>query len=69
MLSVLIAPLFTISTSMQLSLGYNAVSMQEFKKTDPVSRKTQSRLGESATSTTERSLRGGFMDKLKGSGS
>jgi hypothetical protein len=38
LLSFMIAPLFTISTSMQLSIPYNAVTINEFRKTETGSR-------------------------------
>ena len=39
------APLFTIQTSMQLSIAPNAVTIERFKKTNDMSRSFQARMG------------------------
>ena len=72
LLSFVTAPLFTIGTSLQFSIGKNAVTLQEFKKTDETSRKFQARMGHLSPKAPaeSKSVRFGFLDVLKkGSGS
>ena len=64
LLSFVTAPLFTLGTSLQLSISYNAVTLQEFKKTEMASRKFQARVHTKAPAQSE-SVRFGFLEVFK----
>ena len=68
LLSMLSAPLFTLSASLQLSLPQNIVTMQEFKRTESSSRSFQARMGHLNAKQVNMSVRFGFLNQLSGQG-
>ena len=66
MLSLLTAPLFTVSTSMQISIPKNVVTIQQFKRVEENSRKFQVRMGHltNASNGLDTSIRFGFWKQL-----